>query len=243
MKERPILFNGEMVRAILDGRKTQTRRMVKPQPFEDGYFEGTPSFDQFAKQCCTADPRIAEFSAEAVGGGAWREEAVLCPYGTWGDSLWVRETWKPDVDDMTSTIRYRADGANISIQNTKSAADAWLGVRRDEEQYPYFEEPKWRPSIFMPRWASRITLEITDIRVERLNSISEQDAIAEGLRIFNEDNANLYYSSIAHELEWPNDWQLDPVDAYRALWEIINGKGSWDANPWVWVVEFKTANA
>lgn len=128
----------------------------------------------------------------------WR--AIACPYGQPGDRLWVRETWghferSPKPGDR---IYYRADGECVAL------------------------EP-WRPSIHMPRWASRITLEITDVRVERLQDISAQDCVAEGVRTTMREH----------------DAVMDLRDQYGDLWESINGPGSWDANPWVWVVEFK----
>jgi len=164
MKERPILFSGPMVRAILEGRKTQTRRIVKPQPLRD---RGVMAFND------------------------GEHPQMRCPYGKPGDRLWVRETWCPDVEPYT--FRYKADG----------------------------DEPleRWRPSIHIPRWASRITLEVVSVRVERLQNISEDDALAEGITLVERGTS--------------------PVDQFNKLWESINGPGSWEANPWVWVVEFK----
>jgi len=181
MRERPILFSAPMVRAILDGRKTQTRRVVKPQPRPD------------------RPPRIA------VGVRGWdgnQFTTVRSPYGLAGDRLWVRETWRQAYPKTSYSegIVYRADKPKA------------LGM--DE----YSDRHKWRPSIFMARAASRITLEVTGARIERLQAISKADAIAEGV-----------------EYEFP----IDPRDAFRSLWWSINGAESWDANPWVWVVEFK----
>jgi hypothetical protein len=189
-----------MVRAILEGRKTQTRRTVKPQPrvdakghflWKDGNYgarlDGTPYTDAFIK--------------------------YHCPYGAPGDRLWVRETWGPRAGGVV----YRAD---------EYRADGFVSCP---------DGGKWRPSIHMPRWASRITLEIVSVRVERLRDISEEDAIAEGVEQ-------------SFDFNWPRwrNYELDgdgwlgaPVDSYRTLWESINGPGSWVANPWVWVVEFK----
>lgn len=177
MKERPILFSGPMVRAILDGRKTQTRRIVKPQPTND---------------YVTFMPLSSELVGVTKHGGPIDNRGWLhCPYGKTGDRLWVRETWCPDVEPYT--FRYKADGG----------------------------EPleRWRPSIHMPRWASRITLEVVSVRVERLQDISEEDALAEGITLVERGTS--------------------PVDQFNKLWESINGPGSWEANPWVWVVSFK----
>ncbi len=198
--ERPIIFSGTDVRAILDGRKTQTRRIVKPQP---------PATHQFSGWCIATTRRKDE------GGAVWRagEDGVRlidphranCPYGQPGDRLWVRETWAehPDFPGCRYAI-YRAD---------------------PECEY---DTDRWRPSIHMPRWASRITLEVTEVRAERLQDISEGDAMAEGAPL---------------ELA-PIDYvRLGAVASRRGgfirMWEQINGAGSWDANPWVWCVEFK----
>jgi len=165
MKERPIFFKAEMVNAILEGRKTQTRRVVK-EPIQT-YLNN-------------ADGTAVVIDGMALN-YACEEELGICPYGAPDDRLWVRETWKPDITDELSTIHYRADGHHRVIENTAEAADRWMKARRPEEQYPEMKEPKWRPSIFMARWMSRIDLEITAIRVERLNEISEVDATAEGV--------------------------------------------------------------
>ena len=173
MKERPILFSGQMVNAIRDGRKRQTRRKHKGRLDLD--FKNT----------------IAAVSID-------------CPYGKPGDKLWCRETWAPHSDMPRSAI-YRCDRGGDYQDNVT----------------PNF---RWRPSIFMPRWASRILLEITAVRVERLQDISEEDAKAEG-------SAPLDDSEVG---------RFGPfVTEYRTLWESINGQGSWEANPWVWVIEFK----
>ena len=229
MKERPIIFSGDMVRAILDGRKTQTRRIVKPARERSG-------------SGCELAP--CEIAGEINSG-----DYTLCPYGKPGDRLWVRETWRPHAPEMcgidNSSINYRADDYHWLLQ-TKEEADLWLEARRPEEQWPQMLVPKWRPSIHMPRWASRLALEVTGVRVERVQDISDSDATAEGLQIFNEDG-NLYYSGLESDPEtWFTNlaaWHCDdPIAAYRDLWERINGPGSWERNDWVWVVEFKVIN-
>lgn len=203
MKERPILFSAPMVRAILDGSKTQTRRVVKPQPIYDGKFAGGwKVVGKNGHEAATCGPLVSE----------------LCPYGQPGDRLWVRETWAaPHSEDGRPPRAIQCDQLRIHYL----ASEGRGGL-------------VWRPSIHMPRWASRITLEITGVRVERLQEISEADAIAEGIersydqwRDYRTDQAVNYPSAAT------------PIDSYRTLWEEINGQGSWDANPWVWVVEFK----
>jgi hypothetical protein len=201
-----------MVRALLAGTKMQTRRIVKPQPVKSsGTHRGYP-LALMANDWAWPHPRTSgatTISNRPNGPLGWE---IHCPYGQPGDRLWVRETWRRDIDkiDGARLVQYRADDAIVEAPRT------------------YFDLPSagWIPSIHMPRWASRLTLEITGVRVERLQDISEADAIAEG---------------------WPK--QIDPgahtggnggpFDWYRALWESINGPGSWDANPWVWVVSFK----
>lgn len=189
-KERPILFSGPMVRAILEGKKTQTRRVVRPQP---EIIPGAPALQAWL---------------EVVDDGT-----IPCPYGVPGDRLWVRETWgrtdyEYDGPFQNCTI-YRADGESGLSDVTAN---------------------RWRPSIHMPRWASRLTLEVVDVRVERVQSISNTDAEAEGVAAW----AKAYCS------QRPRD-ELQPWAYFQLLWDSINksrGYG-WDANPWVWVVEFR----
>lgn len=294
-KAKPIIFSGPMVRAILGGKKTQTRRIVKPQP------EPWAPNDAFLQWKNPEPLTLSHFKA-------------LCPYGKTGGRLWVRETFYADDEDRD--VFYRAD-------------------RRDEA---FIGNKGWRPSMFMPRWASRLTLEITGIRVERLQDISEEDAQAEGVteelieelispiaaRLKQEpqhwihgsdeglswckkcalkETARLKVAQPDADIELDGGWDteedgpefcegcgvrlectytdygckqeldhfeeygfnLEPDDcesmlrvlgaslwdggelssrikklSYRILWEQINGKGSWESNPWVWVVEFKT---
>lgn len=217
-RERPILFSDEMVRALLDGRKTQTRRVVKPQPLTDGaryYADAYNKTERWAFWRCD-DNRMSEPRT-------WR-----CPQGVGGDRLWVREAWapfyapgaalaypQPDMHEANA-IRYRATPDQVRAYPTSLAS--WL-------TRPSSREHVWRPSIFMPRWASRITLEIVDVRVQRLHDISEEDAHAEGCRprrFCAEPNGE---TTARREYEW--------------LWERINGEGSWASNPWVWAVSFK----
>lgn len=198
MKERPILFSAPMVRAILDGRKTQTRRAYKNRKH--------PDFG-----CDIAASELVREAQHVID--------RACPYGQPGDRLWVRETWSSDDG---KTAWYRADGETYNA-----------GL-------------PWRPSIFMPRWASRITLEITGVRVERLNEISTEDAIAEGTPVtwgdWRGQAPEWALRSIGPEYGSPGSHLWDnrtTVKNYGLLWESINGAGSWAANPWVWCIEFK----
>lgn len=181
MKERPILFSAPMIRAILAGHKTQTRRVMKP-----------------------AHVAWIESALPNFLNGKWDERPL--PYGKTGDRLWVRETWldawAQNLPATSVQYHYRADP----------------GL----EHYGY----KWRPAIHMPREASRILLEVTGVRVERLQDISCADAIAEGIRP--EANSETIDCDTS-----------DPRKGFSNLWSSINGASSWDTNPWVWVVSFK----
>ena len=180
MKERPILFSGAMVRAILAGRKTQTRRIMKIQP----------------------DPRVDWVMSDL--NDVWRAGTVVgevpqfgtfkCPWGAPGDRLWVKETF---------------------LNNALAGYEPVYFFRADDEDKP--DDLSWRPSIFMPRVASRITLEIVKIKCEKLNTISVKDAVAEGV-------------------DW---WPSYAIPLYKELWESINGPESLKKNPWVWVIEFR----
>lgn len=204
MRERPILFSAPMVRAILAGTKTQTRRLVK----DTGLYAIDAKFHGIE----TAARELARL-------------ATRCPYGTPGDRLWVRETWRVCGG---REYEYQQDRSQVMYRAT-----------HHEDGFPLgWESYDWRPSIFMPRWASRITLEITGVRVERLQDISEMDAQAEGLMPLSSgaDRTWTVDGDAASEHEAARD-------TYAWLWEQINGAGSWDANPWAWVVEFKRAEA
>jgi hypothetical protein len=206
MKERPIIFSGPMVRAILDGRKTQTRRPIKPQPDNGngiGWYktDGGHAHD-FHYTDEEGDPTDSE---------------IFCPYGGPGDRLWVRETWTSlmfpsnykDSKVPKHFIHYRADDFHVG--------------------------EKWKPSIHMPRWASRITLETTDVRVERVQEISKVAARAEGIHSY----------LMSPEFQGiPSHLPGGTIGAFRHLWDSTNGKKpgmDWASNPWVWVIEFKEA--
>lgn len=198
MSERPILFSGAMVRAILEGRKTQTRRAVKkpanvpPEDFRDA---------------CEWMQRHGKGSVLKRGpcdGVQWR---LPCPYGAPGDRLWVRESWAPDCEGPPY---YAADyPAGVGPAGPITAENRW----------------RWTPSIHMPRWASRITLDVVSVRVEPLQTISTVDAMAEGVVPAANAAGVLSYTT-----------------GFRLLWDSINGARpgcSWADNPWVWVVEFR----
>lgn len=221
MKERPILFSAPMVRAILDGRKTQTRRIVKPQPHDTGLANRVGSREYihvgYPGDQDETDPR-ARFGAWQTGGWlAW------CPYGGPGDRLWVRETWCHEFQ-ANGSFCYRAD--HDSGEFVDCDGNPAVGSR-------------WRPSIHMPRRASRITLEITGIRVERLHEINFEDAKAEGVeRRVVCDGWREY--GLPPDIEAAGTHPLRSArDSFESLWASINGPGSWDENPWVWAIEFR----
>jgi len=203
VKEHGMIFNGEMVRAILDGRKTQTRRVMKVQP-SDGFHPTHNGYD-LDLNAHWYTPGVVDKNGylqpakKDVFGVADENEGYACPFGAVGDRIWVRETFSPVPDHEEpagcSAILYAADGNG-----------------------PY---GKWVPSIHMPRWASRITLEITGVRVERLNSISDSDASKEGCCIADMESGDCL------------------SDVFARLWTSIYGDESWKVNPWVWVIEFK----
>ena len=205
-------MSGPMVRAILDGRKTQTRRVVKPQP------QGFGSRFEFSGTDDESWPEPFVWMALTPSGkfGLNHPPYYKCPYGAIGDRLWVRETFGYPEQNQENGIVYRASDTSWDDASTK-----------------HCKTMLWKPSIFMPRLASRITLEITGVRVERLQDITENDAVSEGLK---------YEAGV-----WSIDGKdgntiarcVDPRHTYEALWESINGKDSWTVNPWVWVVEFK----
>ena len=212
MKERPILFSSSMVRAILAGTKTQTRRLVKPQPvmYDSGEYGVYPAF---------MPPQILQgFLAVGVEAMIKDNFAYLrkLPYGQPGERLWVKETHWWDNDAYVQSYKEQP------WLGSPDPGAAQLFFRATEKAPEIF--PRWRPSIFMPRWASRITLEITGVRVERLNDCSEEDAKAEGVTLKSGQGYDGWAKS-----------------EYIALWESIHGPGSWQANPWVWVIEFKPA--
>lgn len=218
MKERPAIFNGEMVRAILDGRKTQTRRVMAVQP-ESNQF-GLLRITDSTKRSDIGKYHWAESNAT---GTHQRSALFSCPFGQVGDRLWVREAYQGPLFNFDQMETYLED-------TSKFERPEFCEYRADGGKTPEYYDADdnlrygWKPSIHMPRWASRITLEITAVRVERLNDISEEDAKAEGVA--------------------PSQHIITPPEAlYRVgflkLWQSIYGEESWGANPWVWVIEFR----
>lgn len=233
--ERPILFSAPMVLALLAGKKRQTRRIVSP---------GSTKLDDDG-HCffCGLLPEIDE--QHICPPGFW---ASRSPYGKPGDRLWVKETFAPcAAPALKGHVHYRADGA-VGLRQQTNGGDSWwarsghtLGLA-DKTLHGVWVGPpkKWKPSIFMPRGASRITLEVTDVRVERLQAITATDAIAEGIERGPEPAPHMKVTAGWRDYARARDLGgvSGPVESYRSLWESINGGNSWTANPWVWVIKF-----
>ncbi|HCA6984233.1 TPA: hypothetical protein MX171_000928 [Klebsiella pneumoniae] len=233
MKERGMIFNGEMVRAILDGRKTQTRRPIK---WKQTRFTEIGEREDGSKWPWSED---AEHACDF-----WHP----CPFGAVGDRIWVRETWATLGNEDGCCIDWEG---NLCKGDERSAARIYRAsceqrpgdyglwsIPDDAYWKPHTKEHKfegaWRPSIHMPRWASRILLEITDVRAERLNAISEEDATAEGVP----PAGSLLPDYPGTFLTPKGDFATAKV-AFQRLWESIYGEESWKANGWVWVISFK----
>ena len=200
MTQRPILFSTPMVQAILEGRKTQTRRVVKPQP--ERVNNDTPMLaTEFIKKLTQMKAKGLEAIRPGTDGYAFPK----CPYGQPGDVLWVRETWQPS-----------ASGAYVHFKADIIGEDANKG---------------WKPSVHMPKDACRLFLRITNVRLERLQEISEQDAKSEGAGKWKEFAT---FPELNKTIE-----QETHASGFAKLWVSINGKESWNDNPWVWVVEFE----
>ncbi|WLP19672.1 hypothetical protein Q8726_14625 [Raoultella ornithinolytica] len=233
MKERGMIFNGEMVRAILDGRKTQTRRIMDPQPDDD------------IERSIFPNPEVIGWkSSRRHKHGS--TTAHFCHYGKPGDRIWVRETWgvvSHAFSDDGLMIDWVPDRPATAIHEMPFGNGYYSGYAiyaadgdftwGDDDGY---EDGRscWKPSIHMPKAASRILLEITDVRVERLNAISEEDATAEGVP----PAGSLLPDYPGTFLTPKGDFATAKV-AFQRLWESIYGEESWKANPWVWVIEFK----
>lgn len=255
MKERPILMIAPMVRSTLAGSKWQTRRILKcPHKKEDGKMVLEEPY-RFPNGCGPVSGMYRGRAWELWGPigedgrGLLHEWGFECPYGVVGDRLWVRETWT----DYRERTPEEADGANKAWENYR---DGKTGLVEAAESIPHgtgeqkaiyradFDSDvdwKWKPSIFMPRWACRINLEIIEIRVERLQVISADDALAEGI-VSTEFWTPKELDKRPFEEKWWDDyhfWNNYPQMVYRRLWESIHGADSWEHDPLVWCISFK----
>ncbi|WP_444886012.1 hypothetical protein [Microbulbifer sp. PSTR4-B] len=223
MKELPVLLKDWEVLAILDGHKTQMRRPIKPQPFNGA------SDEEAIKQIGGLPPGRSLYQEI---NSAWQSRFVDidCPHGEPGDRLWGREAFGYEVRSLGGTPHEQ-----IVYRPSKPNAVRCYDCNGVEQAI------KWKPSTHMPRRASRITLEISAIRIQRIQEISEEDAKAEGLRwhsLYQEwGGVELHPDSRPALPQWR--WYGNPVEAFKNLWESINGAGSWGQNPWVWVIEFR----
>lgn len=220
MTERPILFSAEMVRAILAGRKTQTRRVMKVQPPADAVVTVERYFP------IVFNRRGEDWYGPEVFGAHWDNDdyGLRCPYGAPGDTLWVREGF---------AVQPELWADNRGPQPIHYTADQVIGFagKPDTRQ---IEDYRSKPSIHMPRWASRITLRITDVRVERLQDISEDDAGAEGMPDYStlSEASGENLAEAQTRLRWRQR-------QFANLYNRINGSGTWEANPWVWALSFE----
>ena len=239
MRERPILMSAPMVRAILEGRKTQTRRVVKKQPPQDlndgrwyaDRYNGGPQWCWWGKPGTDVHNKVAHHIGQ------------VCPYGQPGDRLWVRESFCLEGGDdyALEESRYPRDGRPVRPNNADDDSTGWMvpwyratdgepNIVPDDLPDSSDDRTRWKPSIHMPRWASRITLEVTEVRVQRLQDISPEGILAEGV-----DNGS---SNPSMGERWANMQRM----AWTDLWDSINGQRpgcAWGDNPWVWAVSFK----
>lgn len=202
MKERPILFSTPMVKAIMEDRKTVTRRTNGINTIEGVNGMKVMTFPKTGKTETFVDAKFTTFGIPVESG------LIKCPYGNVGDVLWVRETW-----------------AYVDF----AGEDSGYVYRATDPDWDTLDEWRWKPSIFMPRAACRIRLEITSIRVERLHEITEEDAVKEGIKF--DDDSGYWFAGYA-------TMATTARECFRKLWVTINGKESWDANPWGWRIEF-----
>ncbi|MBA0182667.1 hypothetical protein H0261_02840 [Pectobacterium versatile] len=223
-----MIFNAEMVRAILDGRKTMTRRIIKNQPFDRSQYRHDHQIEIISGRAKNGDEVDGLYAYTKSTGGTW---SAKCPFGQPGDRLWVRETSGLQVrrDALGGTGEFRVYRA--------SNPDAIRFTTASGKIYPI----KWIPSIHMPRYASRILLEITDVRVERLNDISEEDAIAEGIEPYppHPDFPQRYHEYFPLGNKNGLRCNMSAASSFAGLWQSIYGDESWNENPWVWAIEFK----
>lgn len=233
MKELPIIMGAESVLEILERRKSQTRRVVNPRKYNIGGWDMPVSKSDVE----------AGYPVYQDNNGDFHSVVERCPYGKVGDRLWVRESWSTltyhegdvpihivkDHKNIEHDVVYYAECPDFSWTD----GDGFLEYRKDG-----METSHWKSPIFMPRWASRITLEITDIRVERVQDITEEDAIAEGISREFAFECNGWVPSYADP---DSGGYADYITGYRTLWNSLNAKRGfpWEKNPWVWIIDFK----
>lgn len=247
VKERPIIFSGDSVRAIIDGRKTQTRRPIKDVPRDAHTFCRVS--DGWVIWCggrsCGDQAEYDRFTAESYpeGGG------IRCPYGQPGNRLWVRETWQ----FVDGNARHRNTAFVEGIPSARlGPAAPWKGVQDTRPitwramyradgpapEHKLYGNFPWNSPVYMPRWASRLLLEVTDVRVQRLQEISEQDAQAEGVPF-----DGTYWLGGLHLVKGTLQCWPTASEAFARAWDVINGKrATWSSNPWVWAITFRVVH-
>jgi len=238
MKERPILFSSDMIKAILDGRKTQTRRVIKPQPIDEFAYIGIdPDYPKSEYHLWLTDKRP----------GHGLRFCIKCPYGVVGDRLWVREVWRCTGGGDLRNIIYRAEGD--SAMSFCGIDDGRAGILHvpephwaewDRLVYETNKGCNWRSPIFMPKWAARIRCEITGIRVERVQELSISDCVDEGIQ---RSRGPLPPCPTTAFKDYSGEVaECGATASFRTLWDSLNGKkkgSSWSENPWCWCIEFK----
>ena len=249
IKERPILFTAPMVQAILEGRKTQTRRILKGIDLQ--YVQADKSYE--SGEVYSTYQAFYDNGKYSVTRHSLKDwvSILKCPYGNVGDELWVRENVYADHDqsEVITCAKY-FDGVSVLYDGTHDDPDADEYEKYEGSLAHWWYSRETCPSIHMPRWASRIQLRITDIRIEQLKSVSEQDAISEGLKSISKDGELFKWGLPDYDgfpgndnHGWPwNCWEISPISAFMKVWEMVHGEGSWNKNPWVWVVEFELIN-
>lgn len=231
-----------MVRALLAGTKTQTRRIMNPQPTRSLPHTGTmrlPGHDPIDIHHPLGWRWKTSFWSDGAG-GVEKNAPYHSPYGQAGERLWVRETWRTfeRPEDGRDGVLFFADGAFVEIPDTREASDLWLDDHANGKH-----GDNWRPSIYMRRWASRITLEVTEVRVQRLQDISEEDARAEGVSMvpfYPDDGLPLSQGFMVGADDGKTPLETSAAKAFAKLWDEINGKRApWASNPWLWCVSFR----
>lgn len=212
MKERPILMHARSINGIQEKRKSQTRRIIKNGPHP----EGRENENEISWRYSDGHSGMGWYwwETEYPDDGAW---LLKCPYGEVGDRLWVRETWCDHDHNLGGNLLYRANGEFLEDWTQRGL--------------------KWKPSIFMPRWASRLTLEITGIRIERVQDISMADCLAEGIVQIPHGILRVQVFGLP---DWPKErYKISTREVFAELWDDTNGAGAWERNDWVWVVDFR----
>lgn len=246
MKEHPLLLSTPMVQAVLDGRKTQTRRVLKQNnTLFDGYTHIPYGLDGHTFQDFDlANARVSRGPSPAGNPGPYLKASYprgmetthrLYPRIQPGDRIWFRETWALTESDSGPVVAYKAGGRRIHMLLNDDHGQPTVNAIGPDPEDPSYTVERWRPSLYMPRWACRLVVEVVSVRPERVKDITEKDAIQEGIESTAEGDWRNYMDQAAR--------LASPVGSFRSLWTSINGPGSWTANPWVWAYKFRPVDA